>query len=111
MENKSKIVKIVVYVPETHADAVRLAMGKAGAGKVGNYSFCTFSAKGIGRFKPEKGANPTIGKVGKLGSVAEERIETICTREKLAEVVSAIKKAHPYEEVTMDIYPLICKNK
>lgn len=51
-------VKIVVFVPETHTDVVREAMGKAGAGKIGNYSHCTFSSKGVGRFKPEEGADP-----------------------------------------------------
>ena len=65
----TKNVKIVVFVPETHTDAVRDAMGKAGAGKIGNYSFCSFSSKGIGRFKPEQGADPHIGKVGKLEEV------------------------------------------
>ena len=102
----SKIVKIVVFVPETHADAVREAMGKAGAGKMGNYSFCSFSVKGIGRFKPEKGAHPYIGKVGEIAQVAEEKIETICERKKLKAVISAIKKVHPYEGVALDIYPL-----
>lgn len=106
MENKSKIVKIVVYVPETHADAVRLAMGKAGAGKIGNYSFCSFSAKGIGRFLPGKEANPAIGRVGKSEQVEEERIEARCERRRLKEVIKAIEKVHPYEEVALDIYPL-----
>ena len=45
MGDNPKMVKIVVFAPETHADAVREAMGKAGAGKMGNYSFCSFSAK------------------------------------------------------------------
>ncbi len=47
-------VKIVIFVPESHADIVREAMGKAGAGKIGNYSFCSFSSKGVGRFRPER---------------------------------------------------------
>ena len=102
----SKNVKIVVFVPETHTDIVREAMGKAGAGKIGNYSFCSFSTKGIGRFKPEQGANPHIGEVGKLEKVIEERIETVCPKEKLNEVIKAIKEAHPYEEVALDVYPL-----
>lgn len=106
MENKPPIVKIVVFVPETHADAVRQAMGGAGAGKIGNYSFCSFSAKGVGRFKPEAGAHPAIGEVGKLESVAEERIEVVCEREKLNAVIQAIKRVHPYEEVALDVYPL-----
>lgn len=64
----TKLVKFVVFVPETHANAVREAMGKAGAGASGNYNFCSFSIKGIGRFKPLEGANPAIGEVGKLES-------------------------------------------
>ncbi len=103
---QSQNVKIVVTVPETHTDIVRNAMGLAGAGKIGNYSFCTFSSKGIGRFRPETGANPHVGQVGKLEEVSEERIETICSRENLQKVIEAIKKAHPYDEVALDIYPL-----
>ncbi|MDQ5893284.1 MAG: hypothetical protein QG640_296 [Patescibacteria group bacterium] len=102
----SKYVKIVVYVPESHTDVVREVVGKAGAGKLGNYSSCSFSTKGIGRFKPEQGANPHIGEVGKPEEVAEERIEVTCSREKLKEVMKAIKEVHPYEEVAMDVYPL-----
>ena len=102
----SKYVKIVVFVPESHADIVRDAMGKAKAGMLGKYSFCSFSSKGIGRFRPEQGANPHIGKIGKLEEVVEEKIEIRCPREKLQEVIEAIKKVHPYEEIAMDIYPL-----
>lgn len=104
--NKSDNVKIVVFVPESHANAVRLAMGKAGSGKIGNYTFCSFSSKGTGRFLPEKGANPVIGIVGKSESVPEERIEVVCDRDKLNDVIVAIKKVHPYEEIALDIYPL-----
>jgi len=96
--------KIVIYVPLDHADALRAAMGDAGAGKIGNYTHCTFSVKGTGRFKPEAGANPTIGEVGKLEAVEEERIETVCAEEKLKDVLSAIKNVHPYEEPATDIY-------
>jgi len=102
----SKNVKIVVFVPETHTDIVREVIGKTGAGIIGNYSFCTFSSKGTGRFRPEEGANPHIGSVGKLEEVTEERIETICSREKMQDVIKAIKKVHPYEEVALDVYSL-----
>lgn len=106
MTTLSKNVKIVIFVPETHTDIVREAMGKAGAGKIGNYTYCTFSTKGIGRFKPEQGANPHIGEVGTLEEVVEERIETVCEREKLDAVIDAIKSVHPYDEIAYDIYPL-----
>lgn len=103
---KSRIVKIVVFVPESHADIVREALGNAGAGKIGNYTFCSFSTKGVGRFRPEEGANPAIGQIGELETVDEERIEVVCVREKLAAVVEAVKKVHPYEEVAYDVYPI-----
>ncbi len=68
---KEEVVKVVVYVPESHANQVREALGKAGAGKVGNYSHTSFSVKGVGRFLPLPGAHPSIGQVGKLEEVAE----------------------------------------
>jgi hypothetical protein len=101
-----KMYKIVVYVPEDHAEALRMAMGDAGAGKIGNYSNCTFTIKGIGRFKPEDGAHPTIGEVGKLEEVSEDRIETVCAEDKLRAVLAAIRAVHPYEEPATDVYPI-----
>lgn len=98
--------KLVVYVPISHADVIREAMGKAGAGRIGNYSFCSFSSRGIGRFRPEPGASPAIGEVGKMEQVEEERIEVICQQEILKDVIAAVKKVHPYEEIAMDVYPL-----
>jgi len=104
--SQSKNVKIVVFVPESHSDIVREVMGKVGAGKIGNYTHCSFSSGGIGRFKPEEGAHPAIGEIGKPESVQEERIEFVCNRNLVKDVIVAIKKVHPYEEVALDIYPL-----
>ena len=104
---ESKNVKIVVFVPEIHADAVRDAINNAGGGKIGNYTHCSFSIKGVGRFKPGENTKPFIGKVGKFESVNEERIGFICNRSIVKDVISAIKKVHPYEKVTLDIYPTI----
>jgi hypothetical protein len=98
--------KIVVYVPESHADKLREAIGNAGAGEIGKYTRCTFTIKGTGRFKPGEGANPTIGEIGKLEEVAEDRIETVCNEEKLKDVLKAIKNVHPYEEPATDVYPI-----
>ena len=98
--------KIVVYVPEDHADKLREAMGNAGAGKIGNYSCCTFTVKGIGRFKPDEGANPTIGSLGKLEEVSEDRIETVCSEYKLQDILKVIKEVHPYEEPATDVYAI-----
>ena len=101
------LVKIVVTVPENEADALREAIGQAGAGKVGNYSHCSFSSKGTGRFMPQNGAKPAIGQVGRSEQVDEERIEVVCERVIAKTVVKAIRKAHSYEEPAIDIYPLI----
>lgn len=103
----SDLYKIVVFVPTKNAADLRKAMGEAGAGKVGDYSFSSFSVKGQGRFLPEQGANPTIGSVGKLEVVDEERIETVCKRELVKKVINAIRKVHPYEEIALDVYPVL----
>lgn len=107
----SKNVKLVTFVPMSHADDVREAMGKAGAGKVGNYIFNSFSIKGNGRFKPLSGAKPVVGKIGKLEKVKEVRIECVCERIIAKKVLESIRSAHPYEEVVIDIYPLISEDE
>lgn len=102
----SKNVKLVVFVPLSHADVVRQALGEAGAGKIGNYDFCSFSSRGKGRFRGNEKTNPAIGKAGNHEVVDEERIETIVPREILKNVIEKVKSVHPYEEVAFDIYPL-----
>lgn len=104
--DQSKMVKIVVFVPASHADAVRGAIGKAGAGVIGNYTYCSFTSRGVGRFRPENGAHPTIGKVGKFEAVEEDRVEVSCERAKMDKVIKAIKDVHPYEEMALDVYPI-----
>jgi len=102
-----EFVKIVVYVPVEYADAVRQALGKAGAGHIGNYDYCSFSVRGTGRFRPGKGTHPFIGEEGVVEAVEEERIETICPRELADRVIEAVRKVHPYEEMAFDVYPLL----
>lgn len=99
--------KIVTFVPVKDAQKVRMAMGDAGAGVLGNYHHASFSTKGIGRFIPDKGAHPAIGEIEKLEEVEEERIEVICQKEKVKDIIEAIKKIHPYEEIPLEIYNLI----
>ena len=103
----STYLKIVVFVPKTHTDIIRKALGDAGAGKIGNYSHCSYSVDGKGRFLPLEGAKPAIGDVGKYEEVIEERIECICEREIAKKVLEDMRKVHPYEEVAFDIYTLI----
>lgn len=102
-----EMVKLVVFVPEKDAPAVRSALGQAGAGKLGNYTFCSFSIKGIGRFKAGDDTNPHIGEPGTLQEVNEERIEVACSKEQAPKIIQVIKQVHPYEEVVIDIYPML----
>lgn len=106
-----KRVKIVTFVPIADADKVRQAIGEAGGGQIGEYSFCSYAVTGTGRFKPSDKANPHIGTADKLEAVDEERIEFICDREQAKTIIAAMKHAHPYEEVAFDIYPLITEEE
>lgn len=98
--------KLILTVPEKNADELREAMANAGAGKIGNYTNCSFSTKGIGRSKPNKDADPHIGETGKLTEIEEEKIETTVCEGDLKAVIEAIKRVHPYEEPVIDVYSL-----
>jgi hypothetical protein len=104
-------VKIVTFVPTGSAVAVRQAMGAAGAGSIGNYSFCSFSVAGAGRFMPSAQAKPHIGQANQLEAVTEERIEVVCERAAAKQVIAAVRAAHPYEEAAIDIYPLLAEDE
>lgn len=98
--------KVVVFVPVDSADAVRTAMTEAGAGRLGDYDSCTWTATGEGRFRPLEGATPTIGAVGDLEVVEEARVEAVVPRGRRTAVVQALLAAHPYEEPAFDVVPL-----
>ncbi len=103
---KNEYVKLVVFVPLDAAGSVRHAMTQAGAGRIGGYEGCSFSSKGVGRFTGGAGTNPAIGTQGVAEAVEEERIEMRMERALLKSVITAMKSAHPYEEVAYDIYAL-----
>ena len=89
---------LTVYVPPDAAAVVRAALAEAGAGVIGDYDLASFSSVGEGRFRPLEGATPTIGEVGQLQTVEEVRIEVVVPRRRRADVVRAMRAAHPYEE-------------
>ncbi|MCM3716850.1 Nif3-like dinuclear metal center hexameric protein [Fictibacillus phosphorivorans] len=106
---EEQLIKLSVFVPVSHEEAVRQALGDAGAGHIGNYSHCSFSTNGWGSFKPLEGTNPYIGEQGKIERTEEVRLESIFPATIQNSVLSAMKKAHPYEEVAFDLYPLLNK--
>ena len=82
--------KVTVFVPADAAAPVRAAMAEAGAGRIGDYDFASFtSAPGEGRFRPLEGANPLVGSIGQLETVEEVRIEVVLDRAVRADVVRA----------------------
>ncbi|MBU1613080.1 MAG: hypothetical protein ABII98_00420 [bacterium] len=103
MLKQSGFVKIRVTAPVDSAETVRQAMAEAGSGKQGNYSCCSFSCRGVGRFLPENGAKPAVGAIGVPEEVVEEMIEAICHVDLVEKVVVAIRRVHPYEEPAIDI--------
>ncbi|MEL7568152.1 MAG: Nif3-like dinuclear metal center hexameric protein [Dehalobacterium sp.] len=104
-KKEDQLYKLVVFVPENYLDQVRDAICAAGAGYIGKYSQCTFSALGEGTFLPLEGTNPFLGEKGKLEKASEYRLETIIPSRKIKTVLNAMIKSHPYEEVAYDIYP------
>lgn len=103
---KEQNYKIVVFIPIGSERYVLDAMADAGGGKIGDYSHCAFSTQGIGTFLPLEGANPSIGKIGRVENVKETRLEISVPSGKLQNVLSAMISAHPYEEVAYDVYQL-----
>jgi dinuclear metal center YbgI/SA1388 family protein len=101
-----KLKKLVVYVPSSHAEEIRQVLGNVGAGFIGNYSHCSFSSNGTGRFLPGEQTNPYVGKPGSLEEVDEVKVETIVPDPLLKKAITALIKAHPYEEVAYDVYPI-----
>jgi dinuclear metal center YbgI/SA1388 family protein len=98
--------KLVVFVPADSVAEVSNAVFAAGAGFIGNYSHCGFTARGEGSFLPLEGSCPAIGRKGKLEKVSEIRFETIVPAGKLADCIAAMKRAHPYEEPAFDVFKL-----
>lgn len=98
--------KLAVFVPLAHADAVRNAMFGAGAGVIGAYDQCSFNVPGTGTFRGGEGTDPFVGERGVLHHEQEIRIEVVCPAPVVQAVVAAMQKAHPYEEVAYDLFPL-----
>ena len=72
-------------------------MFKAGAGKIGDYACCAWQVLGEGQFLPLAGSNPAVGERHRLESVPEFKVEMVCATEAIADVMAALREAHPYE--------------
>ena len=100
------VCKLVVFVPEPQVDAVAEAVFEAGAGRIGDYEKCSYRLRGEGTFLGGEATQPVVGKKGRFERVEEVRLEVVLPRRRMADVIAALRRSHPYEEPAFDIYPL-----
>ena len=108
---KNVLSKLICYVPKKNISEVSEAIFNAGAGKIGNYEEVSFQVNGNGSFRPVGNANPAEGTLNELSKVEEIKIEVLVSNHLIGKVVSAMKSAHPYEEVAYEICPILNENQ
>ncbi len=96
--------KIVVFVPLKNTDELAFGMASAGAGIIGNYTVCSFRINGVGTFLAGKGSKPKAGKKDRFEMVEEVRLEMICDKKNLDDIIDTIYEVHPYEEPAYEVY-------
>lgn len=107
---KDQLIKLAFFVPEDYAGEVRKTVFEAGAGQIGDYDQCSYNVQGQGTFRPGEGTDPFVGNKGEMHFEKEIRVETIFPSYYTHQVLAALFKAHPYEEVAYDLYPLLNEN-
>lgn len=100
------MLKLTVYIPETHVEVVKDALFAAGAGRYADYDRCCWQVPGQGQFRPLAGSAPFVGRVGEVERVPEFRVEMLCADEAVDAVTAALRAAHPYEEPAFDFVRL-----
>lgn len=101
------MLKLIYYVPESHLESTKQAIFAAGAGGIGNYEQCAWQVKGIGQFKPVKGADPFLGQLDQLEQLEEWRVETIVSEAQAKQVAQALQASHPYEEPAFEFIQMV----
>jgi dinuclear metal center YbgI/SA1388 family protein len=103
---KNTLKKLVTFCPEEKAEELRIALFNAGAGHISNYDECSFNTSGIGTFRANEGSNPYVGEKGKQHHEKEIKIEAIYPQHIESQLLKALLKAHPYEDVAYDLISL-----
>lgn len=98
--------KLSFFVPNDDLEAVKRAVFKTGAGKIGHYDQCCWQSKGQGQFRPLPGSEPHIGVLQQVTTIEEWKVELVCEPDFIRAAVNALKQAHPYEEVAYDVIRL-----
>ena len=98
--------KLITFAPHTQAGDLRFALFEAGAGEIGHYDHCSFNTEGIGTFRGDASTNPFVGRKGEDHEEPEVRIEVIFPAHLEQQLLKALFRAHPYEEVPYDVIAL-----
>ena len=102
-----KLYKIETYLPQEALDNIKNALYGIGLGKIGNYDCCLSWYKINSSWKALDGANPYLGKVDEIEFATEYKLEFQCAESDLELAITTIKANHPYEEVGINIIPII----
>lgn len=98
--------KLCFFVPDSHLEEVKQAIFAVGGGRIGDYDSCCWQTHGKGQFRPLDGADPFIGDLGKVETVAEWKVEMVVADDLIRQAVAALKATHPYETPAYDVWAL-----
>ncbi len=102
--------KVVTFLPSDSVESVTAAMVAAGAGRIANYTGCSFRVEGTGAFEAGTSTDPHTGSRGE-NRVDEVRVEMPVPRHLIDSVTAALVNAHPYEEPAYDIYEVVSNGR
>ena len=102
----SEVYRFITYVPMPNVEEVKKALIEAGAGRIDNYDSCMWQTPGIDQFRPLEGSNPAIGEKGVIEKVEEMKLEMIVAKDKIGDVIAALKRSHPYEVPGLQYWPV-----
>lgn len=96
--------KLIFFIPTEHCEIVKEAIFATGAGTLGGYANCAWQTLGTGQFTPGDSTNPHIGSINQAETVAEYRVEILCSEQNIEAAVAALLQHHPYEKPAFEVY-------
>ena len=100
---KNSLFHLTTYVPISDKEKLLTALHDAGAGSLGDYSHCSFTVAGEGRFFPLEHSTPTVGEKNALTHVEEVQVSVIVPKHTKQKVLTALNQTHPYETVAYEL--------
>ena len=101
------MVKIEIFVPDTHLEVLQEALRSVGAGSFGHYDSALSYSPVKGCWRPLEGASPYDGEIGVLNYADEYKVEVCVLEENLDKTIKAIRKVHPYETPVINAISLL----